>query len=296
MLADERRNGLLEGAISQAGVRDRVVFEIGTGVAPLALLCASYGAAHVIACEADQELAALAKEIVLENRFSEKITVLPFTSAEVIRKNLHLYNGTSPQIILTETLDCGVIGEGFYKIGSDIRRIARSGTRVLPSKVDQFGYLVQSSEAWRQAAVDPEVPGFSLPQGTFMRLNKLSRPYIAVRPESVQVQPLSSVVSIRSYDYLDAHASEFVAHAEAQVEMSGTCHGLMTYFEAHFGKNIVITNRDGFHRCRHWALAFHPLGTPLQLAKGDTVLIHLRPDGRVTIRRYDDNAATSSAV
>ena len=65
----------------------------------------------------NEELAELAQYNIDKAGFSDIVTVVNMKSSELIDKKILDF---SPDIIFTETFDCGVIGEGYREISKDI--------------------------------------------------------------------------------------------------------------------------------------------------------------------------------
>ena len=95
----------------------------------------------------------------------------------------------SPDIIFTETLDCGVVGEGFFAISRDICQVAGPQTQVLPSVVRQFGTLVEAASLRRLNQVETAC-GFDLsalniiPRKTYFPIHEKLHSYTPLSQES----------------------------------------------------------------------------------------------------------------
>src|SRR4029079_8009981 len=141
MLNDHDRNTAIEHMISRLDLGGKVVFEIGTGCGLVALLFAKYGARHVYSCELNPRLAKIAAAVVGRTDFGNRITVFETSSTAILDRGLL---PVRPDIVFTETLDCGIVGEGFHAVARDIRKIADDRTVMIPGLVKQFGILVEA--------------------------------------------------------------------------------------------------------------------------------------------------------
>lgn len=121
MVNDVSRNQVIEKSIAAMDIRSKTVVEIGTGTGLIALLFVKYGAEHVFACEMNQNLAAVAQRIAASTPYANRISIINESSTAAISRG-HLPH--RPDIIFTETLDCGVVGEGFMSIADNIVAIA----------------------------------------------------------------------------------------------------------------------------------------------------------------------------
>ncbi|WP_299752485.1 hypothetical protein [uncultured Tateyamaria sp.] len=270
MLRDTERNGGIESSIANLDLTGKTVVEIGTGIGLPAMLFAKYGAAHVYTCEMDVNLAAIAREVVRENGYDKRITVIPKTSRAAIRDgDLR----REPDIIFTETLDCGVVGEGFATIAEDVRQLAGTNTQVLPDHVRQFGYLCCDTAAHEKNTVKSE-NGLDL-----SGINCFSKQtYFAINPALHSPARLSPVFRVRDYDYRNADClvDRTIALIATQ---SGTCHGMISYFDATFGDFLISTVSEK----SHWAQAFHPLKRPVSLTAGSRYVARITAAGTLRL-------------
>ncbi|MER8927720.1 50S ribosomal protein L11 methyltransferase [Mesorhizobium sp. M0859] len=255
MLRDLGRNAAIEAAIASCNVVGKTVVEIGTGAGLPAMLFAKYGAEKVFSCEMDERLADVAREVIRANNLQDRIAVIAKSSRQAI---LDGDLPSTPDVIFTETLDCGVVGEGYEVIAEDIRHLAGSNTVVLPERVHQFGVLCTDTQAFEKNSVATQC-GFDL-----SGLNSFAqRSYFAVNKMLHDPKCVSATVLFREYDYLDPNALDAVEH-RIIAHSSGLCHGMTSYFNAYFGK-FVVTSRDPKS---HWSTAFHPLQEPMPVESG----------------------------
>lgn len=123
MLNDITRNKFYHDAINQNCAGKRVI-DAGCGTGFLSILAANAGAEHVLAVEKDRARAALAKDIIDDLGFSDRITVVNADFLDVDHK---------ADICVTET-----IGGFFFEEG--IKRIARHankiGCQLIPNKLE----------------------------------------------------------------------------------------------------------------------------------------------------------------
>ncbi len=113
MVNDIPRNQVIEKSIAAMDLKGKTVVEIGSGTGLIALLFAKYGAEHVFTCEMNQNLAAVAQRIVARTPYANRITIINESSTVAISQGSLPRH---PDVIFTETLDCGVVGEGFCQL------------------------------------------------------------------------------------------------------------------------------------------------------------------------------------
>ena len=270
MLADRERNYAIEASIAASKPSGKVVLEIGTGVGLPAMLFAKYGATKVYTCEMDPALADIARKCIRENGFEDQITVISKASHRAI------YDGDIPNIIdiiFTETLDCGVVGEGYVSVAEDIQRLARPETLILPSAIRQFAYLCNDPDTFSRNCVGVQ-NGLNL-----SALNRYSEgKYIPTNQLLHSPVTLSPIFATRIYDYITSSVLDDL-FLEVIASSTGLCHGMISYSDAYFG-NFVVTSQS---KLSHWAQAFHPLTEPLEVKAGSYYALKMSIDGRITL-------------
>ena len=272
MLNDEARNAAIEAAIAGLDLAGKTVLEIGTGAGLVALLLARAGARHVDSCEMNPELCNLARRVVAGSGYAQKITILPFSSSEFVEQRA---GAEHYDVIFTETLDCGVVGEGFFTIADDIKRLAGPRTIVLPNVIEQEAVLVDSATMHCLNAVET-VCGFDL---SLLNLYA-TKGYIPVRPQLHRWRALSKAQIVRRYDYLDANEPEPVAIVATK---PGAAHGLLSWFRADLGGSTITNGAAD----SHWHQAFHPFAAPLEVQAGDEVRLQLEDDGVASVLGHE---------
>lgn len=111
MLNDSGRNLKYKTAIKKAiQNRNQVrALDIGTGTGLLAIYAAECGAEQVFACEQSPVMCRLAKKAFQRNGCDDTIKLIPKHSTEL---NPETDLNGKVDLIITETMDCGVFGEG----------------------------------------------------------------------------------------------------------------------------------------------------------------------------------------
>ncbi|MET0578905.1 MAG: methyltransferase domain-containing protein, partial [Ilumatobacteraceae bacterium] len=261
MVNDVTRNEAIERSIASLDLAGRTVVEIGAGTGLIALLFARHGAARVISCEVNPAMAEVAREVVAATPYADRITIVDGSSTEAVRQGAFPCH---PDVIFTETLDCGVVGEGFAAIARDIATIAGPRTVVMPRAVRQFATLVESE---RLAGLNRVTSACGFDLGA---LNRFATPtYVPVRAELHGHRLLSAPRPVRTYDYVRPVPRTSAAVRAAR---GGTVHGVLTWFSADFGA-AAVTNAPASGS--HWHQAFHPLPRDVAVDTGDLVTIRI---------------------
>ncbi len=269
MLNDEARNGAIAAAIGDLDLAGKTVVEIGAGSGVIAIQFARHGARQVIACEMNRAMAEVALQIIRNEGLQERITLLPMSSTMAIDQGLIPH---APDVIFTETVDCGVIGEGFFAIARDIRRIRGEHTIVLPGEIRQHGMLISSPAIHGQNHVET-VFGIGMEP-----LNAwATKGYFPTRAAHFGFDVLSRPALVRRYDYARQTAPHPVP---MRITQDGLAHGLLSWFELQLGAHVV-TNAPGTES--HWHQAFHPLPRPVAMREGESLEVLLDDDGVVEI-------------
>jgi protein arginine N-methyltransferase 1 len=257
MLNDKKRNLAIENAILDLNLKNKIVFEIGTGSGLFSILFARCGAAHVYTCEQNPIMASIASQLIKSSGYSSVISLFSESSSTLInKKNFHI----KPDIIFTETVDCGIIGEGFEQIKQDIIKIANDNTEILPNNINKRGVLINSNAIVNLNKVN------SYSEIDLSHLNEYSTTtYFPVRSEIHQSEWLSESSLIRKYDYTSIELPKTVFSIKAT--KNGICHGILSWFEIEFGKHGITTQPNSNS---HWHQAFHPLEKFIQITKGKT--------------------------
>jgi type II protein arginine methyltransferase len=265
MVNDSARNDAIEASIAALDLAGKTVVEIGSGTGLIALLFAKYGAARVVTCEMNANLASVASRIIAQTPYAERISIINESSTVAIARKLL---PKAPDVIFTETLDCGVVGEGFMAIVRDIEEMAGPETLILPRHIVQSAVLIES-----ETLAGLNRAGFAC--GFDLRLlNDFSTGnYFPVHTELHLHRFLSETTKIRAYRYRDCPEAMGVNMRAAK---SGTVHGVLSWFAADFG-NAVVSNAPGSGS--HWHQAFHPLQEEVRVKEGDPLSLLIDDGG-----------------
>jgi protein arginine N-methyltransferase 1 len=268
MLNDKKRNKAIENAILDLNLNNKIVFEIGTGSGLFSILFAKSGASHVYTCEQNPLMASIASKLINSSGYANIISLYPESSSTLIRKKKF---NIKPDIIFTETLDCGIIGEGFQEIKQDIIKIANDNTKILPNNINKLGVLINSNSIMNLNKVD------SYSQIDISYLNEYStNTYFPVRSEMFQSEWLSESTLIRKYDYKSIEPPESFFSITATKD--GICHGILSWFQIELGKQEVTTKPNSGS---HWHQAFHPFENFIKVTKGQKYHFVLNNKARI---------------
>ena len=143
MMNDLQRNNAYLMAINKAIQSDMLVLEIGTGSGLLSMMAVDAGASQVITCEVDKIIAETATQIIAQNGYSEKISVLDKKSTELA------IGSDIPQkvdIVLSEILSSEFVGEGVIPTIIDAnKRLINNGGKMIPESGEILVTLLPES-------------------------------------------------------------------------------------------------------------------------------------------------------
>ena len=265
MVNDRPRNETIERAIASLDLAGKTVVEIGSGTGLIALLFARYGAAHVVTCEMNGNLANVAQRIIAATPYAHRITIINESSTVAIQRGLMPRH---PDVIFTETLDCGVVGEGFMPIAEDIKRLAGPDTLVMPRVVTQFAALIDSD-----SLANLNRAGFACSFDLRLLNDYATGNYFPVHAELHPHRFLSAAVKLREYTYIGCPDASPV---QVKAKSTGTAHALLSWFTAQFGCALVAN--EPFSGS-HWHQAFHPLPEEMTITEGENISLVIDDGG-----------------
>lgn len=271
MVNDVPRNQAIEKSIASMDLAGKTVVEIGSGTGIIALLFAKYGAARVITCELNSNMAGVAQRIIASTPYASRITLINESSKVAISRGQLPHR---PDVIFTETLDCGVVGEGFMAIADDIAAIAGPETIIMPRHVRQHARLIESSSLADLNRASTAC-GFDL-----AALNEYSTGnYFPVHTELHRHRFLSETIEVRDYTYVNC--PEARVH-RVPTTSAGTINGVLSWFSADFG-GAVISNEPGSGS--HWHQAFHTLPDDIAVEESEEISLHIDDGGFAWVTR-----------
>ena len=145
MMNDTSRNEFYSHALKNFITPDTVVLEVGAGSGLLSIIAASLGAKAVVAIEANEHLAGVARGIIKKNGFADRIHIINDMSSAVVPEDVFRHG--SPTVIVSEILGTLLLGESALHYVSDARRrLAHSSAKVVPARGCQFASFIESED------------------------------------------------------------------------------------------------------------------------------------------------------
>jgi type II protein arginine methyltransferase len=268
MLNDEERNQAFAAALRQQVQPGDHVLDIGSGSGLLAMLAIQAGAARVTSCEADPLLAAVARQVIQDNGFSDAITVIPAHSTD-----LEVGRGLDGPVdlIVTEIVDCGLIGEGLLPTLRHARqRLLKPGGRLVPHAARVSGTVLSCPSA-RHLNFVHATQGFDLGA-----MNSLSTPgHFPLRLGTWPHTLLSDQFEIFHLDLVAEPLANGSRVLRIPITESAVADGLVAWFELDLAEAITLSNAP-VNAGSHWMQAYLPFATPYPVTAGEHLHVEVR--------------------
>ncbi|MFC4584814.1 50S ribosomal protein L11 methyltransferase [Sphaerisporangium corydalis] len=263
MLNDLERSDAYAVALERVLPPNAHVLDIGSGTGLLAMMVARAGAASVTTCEQNPMLAEVTRQIVAKHGLSDVITVVAKRSVDLV---VGVDMPRRADLIVSEIVDCGLIGEGVLPTVEHAREhLLAPGGVLLPESGRVFGALLDSVAVDRLNRVQ-FAGGFDVGL-----LNGLAtRGHFPVRLNTWPHRVLSPTAELCSFDFARGSAADGSAEVELHAAEDGVAHGMVVWFEMSLGGGIVLRNSPD-NLASHWMQAFVPFVEPIELSAGDRV-------------------------
>ena len=283
MLADEARHQAYRRAIERAVDGRSRVLDVGTGSGLLAMMAARAGAASVIASEMSPGVAAAARQVVADNGYAGRVTV-------VNKKSTSLRLGEDlaqpANVVVSEILDVGLLGEGVLpSLRHAQGHLLTPDPVVIPRGATVFGALV---ELPRLGRVNPvrDISGFDL--SAFDRF-RAPDDYLDIRLDREPHRMLSAPARVVSFDF--SHLPAFVPHdapSEVRLDVTSTAdgvvHAVAFWFDLALDDEITISTAPGAGLTA-WGQAVQFFDERLTVHRGQRVSLRARvSDTRIEFR------------
>lgn len=300
MLNDQFRNQAYKNAIDRAVKEgcDRVL-DIGSGTGILSMFAVQSGAKNVYACEMSKTMFDLSADVIKSNGMEDSIHVINKRSYDLkIPDDLP----ERVSLIVTETLDCGLLGEGILEILTHAQReLMKSGeesntdtrhqdlgkehtdckliTQVIPEGATVFGRIIQSEKIREYAQVKPKILDLDLRSVNIKGAEvseKMEEPYTTEEISCIKHKTLSDPFQIMTYDFRTPE--KYTQKSKLQIQVPVTNHGsvdaVMTWFELKLDSFETISSAPGHSVC--WEQAVYPSrlgGGESEVEPGDEIMV-----------------------
>ncbi|HEX8079247.1 MAG TPA: 50S ribosomal protein L11 methyltransferase [Jatrophihabitans sp.] len=268
MLNDRQRNDTFAAAVRQVVKPGDHVLDIGSGSGLLAMLAVQAGADRVISCEVDPLLAEVARQVIHSNGLSEHITVVQKLSTDLrIGRDL----GGRVDVIVTEIVDCGLIGEGLLPTLQHARQeLLKPGGRLLPHAARVYGAVLSCPAARSLNSVQAAL-GFDV-----ATMNHLSTPgHFPLRLATWPHQLLSDDAQLFAVDFVEEPLVDGCQVLRLPITATGVADGMLAWFQLDLSEGIQLDNSPS-NAGSHWMQAYVPFPQAWPLSAGEVVDIEVR--------------------
>jgi type II protein arginine methyltransferase len=271
MMDDAKRNETYEAAIRRAAPGKRVL-DIGTGAGLLALMAARAGAAKVTTCESVGLVAARAREIIAQNGFSDRITVIPKSSTDMtVPRDMP----ERADVLVTETFASGLITEDVLPtVEHAHQHLLNPGAAIIPAAACIVGYLA-GGPALQGMLFVGKIAGFDL-----SGFNDFAPGMLAVSLDNVPHQPLSDDIELMRFDLKEKRFPACGVRLAVKATHHGVCAGIAQWIKLELDAHTTYENRPSPHADfnNHWTHIVHRFPKLITVAPGDVVPILFRHD------------------
>jgi tetratricopeptide (TPR) repeat protein len=267
MLSDAKRNDAYYTAIKKTVTPNDIVLDIGTGSGLLAMMAARSGAKHVYACESNPILAKLAVEIIEKNGLSDKITIIPKHSSDII---IGQDMPSRADILITEIFDRAIIGEDALATFHHAQKhLLKNNAVSIPHSAQLYGTLTSCPHLQDFHHVG-DVHGFDLrPMNDTAHLFHYFDAQIDFET-SKNCDIISEDFLIYDFDFTKNTPLNFASHSTVKIKNTGRADCVTMYFDLILCDDVVFSTKNTQPH-HHWQKASQILLNPV-LCKKDTVI------------------------
>eukprot|EP00929_Paragymnodinium_shiwhaense_P097819 TRINITY_DN59419_c0_g1_i1.p1 TRINITY_DN59419_c0_g1~~TRINITY_DN59419_c0_g1_i1.p1 ORF type:complete len:487 (-),score=83.29 TRINITY_DN59419_c0_g1_i1:385-1845(-) len=266
MLEDKVRTESYRQAIF-ATCADKVVLEVGCGSGILSVFAAQAGAAHVVAVEANEEMASYAMEVIASNGFAERVSVVvgrledvaeevDEALAAVVSNSGDAADSLTVDVVLSEWMGYMLVCEGmFHSVSFARERWLAPGGRMIPERCSVMlapftnpGTVEKISGYWNTSPYGVDMSALA-PRA----LSQYgSEPVIDTLPNACSL--LSKPVRVWDMDCATAtgdDADEQAGEFRFVVSSEGTFHGLAAWFTCDLTSDVSFCTGPE-NTATHW--------------------------------------------
>lgn len=278
MLGDEARNEAFYNILRNVITNESVVYDLGAGAGLLSCMAAKLGARRVFAVERRDFCEDVTRQVIADNGFSKQVRVVCADSKTLVAADFAISNPQPPadaHILLSETLDAYVIGEGFLTALDDwrLRGVVPSTSLVVPHHASLHMRLAESTYVLNANAT---VAGFD-----FSSLRAFQpRGEVIVGPWDDNVlRALSESRKILDIDFAaifrgDRTTFQYV-FIEVPVTQAGLCSTIVLTFECSLDAEGSITLDTHTGTKTHWGQMTYLLNWDAEVRPGDVLRLQM---------------------
>ena len=262
-LRDAVRLKLLERAIAHVVRQGDVVVDLGSGTGVLGILACRAGARRVYALEAGGMIE-VARAMAAANGVADRIVFIKRHSTEVTLPEL-------ADVLVSDFLSGLGFESGLFPLYADAKRLLKPDARRIPSAIDMHIAPVEDQAFHDEINFwDGAVSGVD---------TRAVLPWARNTGYRRMLQPSNVLATETVHAAFDVAAGQDMLRLRGDVAVSrhGTMHGIGGWFNATLAPGVTMSNApDAPERPSGKQNLFLPLDTPILVAPGDRVALHVR--------------------
>jgi SAM-dependent methyltransferase len=264
IVKDAARNAAYDAALRRSVTPGSRVLEIGTGTGLLAMMAARAGAAEVITCEANPEVAEAAAGIVALNGYGDRVRLVAKHSD---RLDAETDMGGLADILVSEIVSNNLLGEHVLPAHERaVRDLLKPGARVIPARGTVRIALAYDNHADARGLATVE--GFDLSP-----FNALAAAQHGINIGDERLELRGEAADLFSFDFASA---DYAPPAQAVLECrsnGGTVNGVAQWILLEMDEVTRYENRPAAGATSCWRAMFHPLAQPIETTAGQALRV-----------------------
>eukprot|EP01134_Creolimax_fragrantissima_P000926 CFRG0926T1 len=254
-----------------------LVLDIGAGTSLLSLMAAEAGADEVVACELFEPMVRVAREVVANSNFSDRIKIVHKRSDEVVIGSGVDDLPARADLLVAELLDTELLGEAVLGSHRDAaKRLLKPNAPQVPCGATVYAQLVESDRLWAGHRLSG-LPGLEtggascrgLPQAWCIQADELAN----------DITPLSEPFKVFGFDFANSPNSDvedISTLCETKIIKAGTAHGIVWWWDLHMDSEISFNTGPpwveggGVQWRNHWMQAANLFSDCTSVSEGQT--------------------------
>lgn len=277
MMNDAVRNDTYDRALRAVVQTNSSVLDIGTGSGLLAMQSARAGARQVFTCEMEVVIASIARQIIQQNGYGERVQVWHGESTSL---SVPADLPEKADILVTETFGSWLPSEGALNTISHARQyLLKEGGIIIPRRAVVYVALLECPEMYNRYRVD-RASGFDL--SLFNQIAPNPEPIFVGQVGQHPYRLLAQPLALAPIDFYTCPSQFPEQNYAIRVELDGYLHGLCSWFDLWLdASNYLTTHPDRSQPCNApcWGQWTKLLAQAQPVQRGDRLLVKVTHGG-----------------